>query len=284
MRCGATSRESTWTKSGGVHPTVTRNYHTSSSGRAAGARYPLAVGAGGVGVGTRHQPHVARSCVLVWRAVGAARGRPGQGVSSLGVGRPGLGAHARPTARPWGVRTGPATHWLRVRGVWSLGPVTNPTARALASWLCALWGRHKGAGKGASLARKGGVLGWALTHARPPVLGACGRGPLPTGCVCGGCWRGDLSPTPRRALLHTGFARCGGGIEGARGGGGGVSCLGVGCPELGAHPRMTARLWGVRPGPATHRLLVRGVLAWGPVTNPTGRALASWHCALWGQH
>ena len=33
-------------------------------GCAAGAHYPLAVGAGGAGVGTRHQPHSARSCEL----------------------------------------------------------------------------------------------------------------------------------------------------------------------------------------------------------------------------
>ena len=48
-------------------------------GRAAGAHYPLAVGAGGAGVGTRHQPHSARSCELALSAVGAARGRPGGG-------------------------------------------------------------------------------------------------------------------------------------------------------------------------------------------------------------
>ena len=42
------------------------------SGRAAGAHYPLCVGAGGVGVGIRHQPHSARSCELALRAVGAA--------------------------------------------------------------------------------------------------------------------------------------------------------------------------------------------------------------------
>ena len=41
-------------------------------GRAAGAHYPQAVGAGGAGVGTRHQPHSARSCELALRAVGAA--------------------------------------------------------------------------------------------------------------------------------------------------------------------------------------------------------------------
>ena len=41
-------------------------------GRAAGAHYPLAVGAGGAGVGTRNQPNSARSCELALRAVGAA--------------------------------------------------------------------------------------------------------------------------------------------------------------------------------------------------------------------
>ena len=46
-----------------------------SLARAAGACYPLAVGAGGAGLATRHQSHSARSCELALRAVGAARGR-----------------------------------------------------------------------------------------------------------------------------------------------------------------------------------------------------------------
>ena len=41
-------------------------------GRAAGAHYPLAVGAGGAGVGTHGEPHRARSCGLALRAVEAA--------------------------------------------------------------------------------------------------------------------------------------------------------------------------------------------------------------------
>ena len=41
-------------------------------GRAAWAHYPLALGARGVGAGTRHEPHTARSCELALRAVGAA--------------------------------------------------------------------------------------------------------------------------------------------------------------------------------------------------------------------
>ena len=234
-----------------------------------------------MGVGTRHQPHSARSCELTLRAVGAARGRPG-GLASL--------------ARVWGVQC------------------------------------------------------LALTHARPPVLGACGRGLLPTGFGCGKCGRGDPSQTPKRALLRAGSARCGSGTRAPRGGrllpgcgasragrsptpdrqslgraagaryplaaaergvgvgtrhqphsgrscelalravgaargrpgGGGVSCLGVGRPGLGTHRHPTACPWDVRPGPATCWLWVREVWAWGPVTNPTARALASWLCALWG--
>ena len=53
--------------SGALSPPTTRSF-----GRVAGAHYPLAVGAGAAGVGTRHQLHSARSCELALRAVGAA--------------------------------------------------------------------------------------------------------------------------------------------------------------------------------------------------------------------
>ena len=128
-------------------------------------------------------------------------------------------------------------------------------------------------GGGAPLAWVWGVRGGALSHARRLVLGGCGRGPLPTGCGCGKCGRGDPSPTPLRALLRAGFARHGG-----------ASCLRLGRLGSGASPRPTAHSWGVGPGPATHWLWARGVWAWGPVTYPTARALASWLCALWGRH
>ena len=70
-------------------------------GRAAGAHYPLAVGPGGAGVGTRHQPHSARSCEVALRAVGAARGCPGGAPHCLGVGRPGTGALPPPASQPF---------------------------------------------------------------------------------------------------------------------------------------------------------------------------------------
>ena len=80
------------------------------------------------------------------------------------------------------------------------------------------------------------------------------QGPLPTRCGCGGCGRVDPSPAPWHALLRAELARCGGDT---RAPGGGACCLFVGRPGLGAHPRLTARHWGVQPGPATHWLWVR---------------------------
>ena len=116
-----------------------------SLGRSAWARYPLAAGAGGVSVGTRHQPQGARSCALALRAVGAARGHPREGgASCLGVGRPGLGAQPRPTGPRRGVQSGPATHWPQVRGLWAWA--TRHQARSLRSRVLAL--RAVGAARG----------------------------------------------------------------------------------------------------------------------------------------
>ena len=148
-------------------------------------------------------------------------------------------------------------------GSWGEGPV--PSSPCLAwgrappsghAWSCVPALRAVGAaqapGGGVPLAWVWGTGDWALSNARPPVLGACGRGLLPTHCACGGCGAGDPSPTPQRALLRAGFARCGGGRRVPRVEG--VSYLGVGCPRLGALPRPTARPRGVRPGPTTHWL------------------------------
>ena len=136
---------------------------------------------GGAGVGTRHQPHSARSCELALRAVGAAQGRPG----------------GAPPAWVWGVR------------------------------------------------------GRALSHPRLPALWAGCRGPLRTGCGCGGlrAWGPVTNPTARA------LARCGGGMRVT---GGGASCLGVGRPGSGALPPPTARPLGGLPGPTTHWLWVWG--------------------------
>ena len=227
--------------------------------RAAGAHYPLAVGTGGAGVGTCHQPHSARSCELVLRAVGAARGRPGEAPLAWLWGVRGRAlSHPRPLVLSSG-RPGPTTCWLRLRGMRAWGPVTIPTACALASWLCALWGRQEGARGGRLLPQCGGSGYGRFPTPDHSSCRACGRGPLPTGCWCGGCGRGDPTPAPLRALLRAGFARCGGGMRvpveaplalvwGVRG-------------RALSHPRRVV-LSGVRPGHTTHWLWVRGMRVW----------------------
>ena len=179
------------------------------------------------------------------------------------------------------VQPGPTTHWLWVRGLPAWGTLTNPTPCALASWLCALSGRHEGAWGGRLLPGCG-----ASGVGRSPTpdnssFRACGRGPLPIGCGCGGCGRGGRSPMPQRASLRAGFARCGGGM---RVPGGCAPCLGVGRPGSAlSHPRPLV-VSSVQPGPTTHWLWVGRLPAWGPVTKPTACALASWLCAPWGRH
>ena len=180
-------------------------------------------------------------CALWGRLEGTRGGRLLPGCGASGVRRSPTPNHSFRS----GVRPGPSTHWLLVRGLRACGPVINPTARALASWLCALWGRHEGARGGRLLPGCGASgVGRSPTPDHSSVR-ACGRGPLPTGCGCGGCGRGDPSPTPQRALLRAGFARCGGGT---RVPGGGASCLGVGRPGSGALPPLTSRPIGRAAG------------------------------------
>ena len=157
--------------SGALPPPTTRPF-----GHAAGAHYRLAVGAGAVGEGARHQLHSARSCELALRAVGAARECPGGAPPArVWLVRGRALSHPGPLVLP-GVRPGPTTHWLLVRGMRAWGPVTNPTARALASWLCELWGRHEGAQGGRLLPGCGASgVGPSLTS-EPLVLSGVRRG------------------------------------------------------------------------------------------------------------
>ena len=115
-----------------------------SSGRAAGARYPLAVDAGGVGVGTRHLAHSGRSCELALRAVGGARGCRGGGALACvsGVLDWAL-SHARPpvpAACGWGaLATGCGC------GGCGCGDPSPTQQHALLRASFAVWGRNKGA-------------------------------------------------------------------------------------------------------------------------------------------
>ena len=182
------------------------------SGWAAGAHYPLAVGAGGCG---RGDPSLTPQRALLragFARCGGGMRLPGDGASCLGVGRPGSGALPTLTARPLGGLPGPTTHRLWVRGAAGVGTRHQPhSACSCELALCAV-GAARGRPGGAPPAWVWGVRDRALSHPRLPALWAGCRGPLPTGCGCG------------------------------------------------------------------------GLREWGPVTNPTARALASWLCALWGRH
>ena len=221
------------------------------SRRAAGAHYPLAVGAGGCGRGDP-SPTPQRALLRAGFArCGGGTRAPGGGASCLGVGRPGTGALPPQTARPLGGLPGPTTHWLWMRGVRAWGPVTNPTAHSGAC--CGRGMRVPGGGRLLPGCGASGV-GRSPTPDCPPAGRAAGaQYPLAVGA--GGCGRGDPSPTPQRALLRAGFARCGGGT---RAPGGGPSCLGVGRPGSGALPAPTARPLGGLLGPTTHWLWVWG--------------------------
>ena len=127
-----------------------------------------------------------------------------------------------------------------------------------------------------------GVRGRALSHPRLPALSAGCRGQLPIGCGCGGLrtWGPVTGPTAR-ASASTLCALLGQ-HEGARGGAPLAWVLGVWGRAL-SHPRLPALLAGCR-GRLPTDCGCGGVWAWGPVTNPTARALASSLCALWGRH
>ena len=228
----------------------------------------LLPGCGASGVGRSPNPDLpsVRACGRGPLPTGCQCGGCGRGVPSptpqrallrAGFARRGRGTRApggAPLAWVWGVRgralsqarplvrsdvrPGRTTHWLWLRGVRACGPVTNPTARAIASRLCALWGWHEGARGGRLLPA---CVASGVGHSPTPYLlsvRACGCSPLPTGCGCGGCGPGDPSPTPQRALLRAGFARCGGGM---RVPGGAPPAWVWGVPGLGALRPLTTR-------------------------------------------
>ena len=119
-------------------------------------------------------------------------------------------------------------------------------------------------GGGASCLGVGRPGSGALPPPNHSSVRACGQGPLPTGCGCGGCRHGDPSPTPQRALLRAGFARCGGGM---RVPGWVASCLGVGRPGSGALPPPTTRPFGRAAG--AHYPLAVGAGGSGGDPSPT---------------
>ena len=166
----------------GALPTPT----TRLFGRAAGAHCPMAVGAGGWGVGNRHQTHSARSCELALPTVGAARGRPGGAPLAWvwGVWGQAL-SHPRPPVRS-GVQPRPASHWpwVRCAGVGarlSLAPC--PVPRFLVCLARFPGSRHPVA-----------AVAWHLSSCR-----GCGRQRASLACLVAPRW--CAAPRPVRSLL-----------------------------------------------------------------------------------
>ena len=184
--------------SGAVPPPAARPL-----GRAAGVPRPVCPGCGRCGCGDpAPAPRRAPLRAGAARRGGGRRASPG-GVPSAVVRGP--WGQALPLPRLpalWAGCRGPLPTGCGCGGVRAWGPVTNSTARILASWLCALWGRHEGAWGGHLLPRCGASgVGRSSTSNCPPSGWAAGTHyPLAVGA--GGCGRGNPSPTPQRALLH----------------------------------------------------------------------------------
>ena len=195
--------------------------------------------------------------------------------SCLGVGYPGLGALPPPTARPLGCAAG-ANYPLAVgaEGV-GVGTPHQCRARALASWVCARWGRHEGAWGGRLLPGFGvSGVGRSPTPDRSS-FGACCRGPVPTGCGCGVCGLGTRHQ-PHNARSCELALRAVGAARGRSGGG--ASCLGVGRPESGALPPPTACPLGHAAG--AHYPLAVGAENAGVGTRHPPRSTRSCELAL----
>ena len=216
------------------------------SGRAAGAHYPLAVGAGGCGRGDP-SPTPQRALLRAGFArCGGSTRAPGGGRLLPGCGASGVGRSPTPNSPPSGWAA--AAHYPLAVGAGGCGrgdPSSTPQRALFPAGFARCGGGMRVPGGGRLLPGCGASgVGRSPTPDCPPSGQAAGAHyPLAVGA--GGRGRGDPSPTPQRALLRAGFARCGFGM---RVPGGGASCLGVGRPGSGALPPPTARPSGGLPG------------------------------------
>ena len=190
------------------------------SGRAAGAHYPLAVGAGGCGPGDP-SPALQRALLR------ACFARCGGGMRVPGGGRllPGWGgvwgralSHPRLLAL-WAGCRGPLPIGSGCGGGAGVWTRHQPhSARSCELALRAVGAARGRLGGGRLLLGCGGSgVGRSLTPDWPPSGRAAGAH-YPLALGAGGCGRGDPSPTPQRTLLRAGFARCGGGTRAPGGG------------------------------------------------------------------
>ena len=161
----------------------------------AGCRGPLPTGCGCGGV--RAWGPVTNPTAPALACCGSGMRAPGEGASCLGVARLGSGALPPPTARPLGGLPGPTTHWLWVRGGAGVGTRHQPHSAHSCELALRAVGAARGCPGGAPPAWVWGVRGRALSQPRLPALWAGCRGPLSTGCGCGGvrAWGPVTNPT-----------------------------------------------------------------------------------------
>ena len=176
---------------------------------------------------------------------------------------------ATPVGRVCGVRVPEGTTRVsRVRSVRARGPSTRPTACALASRCCSLWGWRKGIpGWGAFHHCEGRLVSGAVPPPASRPLERAARVPGPVCPGCSRCRRGDPAPAAQRALLRAGVTRCGGGGRASPGGVPFHHCEGR--LRSGAVPPPTARPLGGLLGSAAQVL-------WARVCGCRGRKLSPW--------
>ena len=117
-------------------------------------------------------PTPQHALLLAWRAVGAARGCPRGAPLAWARGVRGQALSQPRQLVLSGVQPGPTTRWLWVQGSRAWAPVTNPTARALASWFARCGGGMRVPGGGASCLGVGHPGSGALP---PPTTRPFGR-------------------------------------------------------------------------------------------------------------
>ena len=195
-------------RTGALPPPTSRLF-----GRAAKAHYPLAVGAGGAGVGTRHQPHSALSCAFSARHEGAPGGRLLPGCGASGVGRSPTPDHSSFQA----CGRGPLPTGCGCGGDGHGDPSPTPQRALLRAGFARCGGGTRTSGGGASCLAVGrpgtGTLPPATTRPFGCVVGA--RFPLALGAVCGRGGPAVLGTLSRAAVRRVlcalpGFAAPGG--------------------------------------------------------------------------
>ena len=214
----------------------------------------------------------------VWLVFGGGQPGPLSPLPGLGLCVWVLGVQGRALSHPrlpvlWGVRPGPTTHWLWVRGLRAWGPVTTSQRALLRAGFARCGGDTRAPGGGASCLGVGRPGSGALPPPtdRPFWRAAGAHYPLAVGAGGAGV---KTCHNPTAHTPASWLCALWGRHKGASRGGGAPLAWVWGIQDRAlSHPRPPV-LWGVRRGPTTHWLWVRGVRAWGPVTNPTARALA----------